>query len=58
VKEIFLEAAELADKAARDAYLDKAGEADAGVRERVEALFRSHEPDGSFLGTWRPWCPT
>ena len=51
VKEIFLEAAELSDEAARAAYLDKACGADAGVRERVEALLRSHDPEGSFLGT-------
>ena len=51
VKEIFLEAAELSDEAARAAYLDQACGADAGVRERVEALLRSHDPEGSFLGT-------
>jgi formylglycine-generating enzyme required for sulfatase activity len=51
VKEIFLEAADLSDEAARAAYLDKACGADAGVRERVEALLCSHDPDGSFLGT-------
>jgi serine/threonine protein kinase len=50
-KEIFLEAADLSDEAARTAYLDKACGADAGVRERVEALLRSHDPEGSFLGT-------
>src|SRR5215467_9074418 len=51
VKAIFLEAAELSDEAARAAYLDKACGADAGVRDRVEALLRSHDPEGSFLGT-------
>src|SRR6516162_11017445 len=51
VKAIFLEAAEISDEAARAAYLDKACGADAGVRERVEALLRSHDPEGSFLGT-------
>ena len=51
VKEIFLEAAELSDEAGRAAYLDKACGADTGVRERVEALLRSHDPEGSFLGT-------
>src|SRR5215472_6157989 len=50
VKELFLEAAELSDEAARAAHLDKACGADAGVRERVEALLRSHDPEGSFLG--------
>jgi eukaryotic-like serine/threonine-protein kinase len=49
VKEIFLEAAEMSDEAARAAYLDKACGVDAGVRERVEALLRSHDPEGSFL---------
>src|SRR5207302_1522087 len=51
VKEIFLEAAELPDEAARAAYLDRACGGDAGLRARVEALLRSHDPDGSFLGT-------
>src|SRR5262249_5310329 len=51
VKEVFLEAAELPDEAARAAYLHKACAADAGGRERVEALLRSHDPEGSFLGT-------
>src|SRR5215831_16789899 len=51
VKEIFLEAADLSDEAARAAYLDEACGADTGVRERVEALLRSHDPAGSFLGT-------
>src|SRR6516165_9846314 len=51
VKEIFLEAAEVPDESARAAYLDKACGGDAGVRERVEALLRSHDPEGSFLGT-------
>src|SRR5262249_11459219 len=51
VKEIFLEAADLSDKTARAAYLDKACGGDAGARERVEALLRAHDPDGSFLAT-------
>src|SRR5215470_13737316 len=51
VKEIFLEAAELPDEAARTAFLDRACGGDAGLRSRVEALLRSHDPDGSFLGT-------
>ncbi len=51
VKEIFLEAAELSDEGVRAAYLDRACGGDAGLRERVEALLRSHDPDGSFLGT-------
>jgi eukaryotic-like serine/threonine-protein kinase len=51
VKEIFLEAADLPDEAARTAHLDRACSGDAGLRNRVEALLRSHHPDGSFLGT-------
>ena len=51
VKEIFLDAAELPDEPARAAYLDRACGGDAGLRERVEALLRSHDPAGSFLGT-------
>ena len=51
VKEIFLVAVEQADAAARVAYLDRACGGDAGLRGRVEALLRSHDPDGSFLGT-------
>ncbi|HJZ59854.1 MAG TPA: hypothetical protein VKE74_33240, partial [Gemmataceae bacterium] len=50
VKEIFLGATELPDEAARVAYLDLACGGDAPLRERVEALLRSHDPDGSFLG--------
>lgn len=51
VKEVFLEAAEQPDDAARTAYLDRACAEDAGLRERVEALLRNHDPAGSFLGT-------
>ena len=50
VKEIFLQAAEQQDEAARAAYLDRACAGDAGLRDRVEALLRSHDPAGSFLG--------
>jgi WD40 repeat protein/serine/threonine protein kinase len=49
VKEVFLLATDLPDGAARAAYLDEACEGDAELRERVEALLRSHDPDGSFL---------
>jgi hypothetical protein len=48
-KEIFLEAVDLPDGAARVAYLDRACGNDAGLRNRVETLLRSHDPDGSFL---------
>jgi eukaryotic-like serine/threonine-protein kinase len=51
VKEIFLEAAEQPDEAARDAYLDRACGGDATLRDRVKALLRSHDPAGSFLGS-------
>src|SRR5437879_4601807 len=51
VKEIFLGATEQPDEAARAAYLDRACGGDAGLRERVEALLRSHDPAGSFLGS-------
>ncbi|HVS40171.1 MAG TPA: protein kinase, partial [Gemmataceae bacterium] len=50
VKEIFLKAAELPDEAARTGYLDKVCGGDADLRARVEALLRSHDPAGSFLG--------
>src|SRR5215471_3240528 len=51
VREIFLEAAELSGESARAEYLGGACQGDAGLRARVEALLRSHDPDGSFLGT-------
>ena len=51
VKEIFLEAAEQPDETARAAFLDRSCGSDAELRVRVEALLRSHVPDGSFLGT-------
>jgi serine/threonine protein kinase len=51
VKEIFLEAAEREDEAARTAYLDGVCGSDVGLRARVEALLRNHDPEGSFLGT-------
>jgi hypothetical protein len=51
VKEIFLEAAELPDEAARAAFLDRTCGGDVDLRARVEALLRSHDPAGSFLGT-------
>ena len=51
VKEVFVEAVELPDEAARSAFLARACGGDAGLRDRVEALLRSHDPAGSFLGT-------
>ena len=51
IKEIFLTATEQLDAAARVRYLDRACSGDAGLRDRVEALLRCHDPAGSFLGT-------
>ncbi len=51
VKEVFLGATEQPDAAARAAYLDRACGDDTGLRERIEALLRSHDSAGSFLGT-------
>ena len=51
VKEIFLEAAEQPDEGAQAAYLDRVCGGDTALKGRVEALLRSHIPDGSFLGT-------
>jgi hypothetical protein len=49
VKQLFLEAVEQPDEAARVAYLDRACGSDAALRARVEALLRAHDPAGSFL---------
>ncbi|MFO0957042.1 MAG: serine/threonine-protein kinase [Isosphaeraceae bacterium] len=49
VKEIFLEAAERRDRALRIAYLDRACGGDDELRNRVEALLRSHDEGGSIL---------
>src|SRR5262245_36375927 len=49
VKDVFLVAADLPDEAARAAFLDEACGGDAELRGRVEALLRSHDPEGSFL---------
>jgi eukaryotic-like serine/threonine-protein kinase len=51
VKDVFLGAVDLPDEAARAVYLDRACGGDAELRARVEALLRSHDPAGSFLGT-------
>ncbi|QDU21949.1 bifunctional serine/threonine-protein kinase/formylglycine-generating enzyme family protein [Urbifossiella limnaea] len=51
VKEVFLAAAELPEGAARSAFLDRSCGGDADLRGRVEVLLRSHDPEGSFLGT-------
>src|SRR5262249_15770312 len=51
IKDIFLAAAELPDRAAQIGYWESVCGDDAALRERVEALLRSHDPAGSFLGT-------
>ncbi|HEX4610460.1 MAG TPA: serine/threonine-protein kinase, partial [Urbifossiella sp.] len=50
-REIFLALIDLPDPTARATYLDTACGTDGALRERVEALVRSHEAAGSFLGT-------
>src|SRR5215831_12601102 len=46
VKSLFLEASELADPAERAAYLERECGADAGLRQRVEALLAAHDGGG------------
>jgi serine/threonine protein kinase len=46
---IFLTALEKNDPAEQAAYLEEAGAGDAALRQRVEALLRSHGGAGSFL---------
>jgi serine/threonine protein kinase/formylglycine-generating enzyme required for sulfatase activity len=48
--EIFMALLDLPDAAARAAYLDRACDGDPALRTKVEALFRSHETAGTFLG--------
>jgi serine/threonine protein kinase len=47
---IFMAALEQSTPEHRAAFLDEACAGDAALRERVEALLRSHEQGGSFLG--------
>src|SRR5436309_1418608 len=47
---IFMEALERETPAQRSDYLDAACGGDAALRQRVEALLRSHEQAGNFLG--------
>src|SRR5262249_26985759 len=49
-RDIFLALLDLPDEAAKAAYLDRACGGNAALRARVEALIRSHENAGSFLG--------
>src|SRR5262245_30676077 len=46
---IFAEAVQIADPAARDAYLDRACAGDAALRREVEGLLAAHDGAGSFL---------
>jgi serine/threonine protein kinase/Leucine-rich repeat (LRR) protein len=50
-RDIFLALLDLPDAASRSAYLDTACAGDAALRAQVEALLRSHDTAGSFLGT-------
>jgi uncharacterized protein (TIGR03067 family) len=49
-RDIFLALLDLPDEAAKAAYLERACGGNAALRVRVEALIRSHENAGSFLG--------
>src|SRR5262245_38602341 len=51
---IFLEALDQPDPARRSDYLDSACAGDPALRERVEALLRSHEQAGEFMGKPAP----
>src|SRR5260370_7602314 len=51
-RDIFLALLDLPDAKARATYLDRACGGDDALRKRVEALLRSHDSAGSFLG-----CP-
>jgi hypothetical protein len=46
---VFMTALEKADSAQRKAYLDEVCAGDAAMRDRIEALLRSHEREGKFL---------
>jgi tetratricopeptide (TPR) repeat protein/serine/threonine protein kinase len=48
---IFIEALELADPAARAAFLDRACGADRALRQRVERLLQRHQQDDSFMAS-------
>src|SRR6266851_7036974 len=49
VKEIFLATVEKTSAAERAAFLDEACGGDAAMRQRVEALLKAHDEQGSFL---------
>ena len=48
---VFAEAMEIADPAARRAYLDRACAGDAALRQEVESLLAAHEQAGDFMNT-------
>jgi WD40 repeat protein len=53
-RSIFLEALDQADPTQRSAYLDKACAGDAALRQRVEALLKTHSEAGGFLDKLAP----
>lgn len=50
-RDIFLAAIEIADPAQRDAFVEEACDADAGLRAQVQALLRNHAQASQFLET-------
>jgi WD40 repeat protein/serine/threonine protein kinase len=48
-RELFIQAIQIEDSAARTVYLDQACGADAALRQRVDALLNAFEQAGSFL---------
>src|SRR6516162_2105032 len=53
-RSIFLEALDQADPTQRSAYLDEACAGDAALRQRVEALLKTHSEAGGFLDKLAP----
>src|SRR5262249_3873610 len=53
-RSIFLEALEREDPTERSAYLDTACAGDVALRQRVDALLKSHAQAGSFLDKLAP----
>ena len=51
---IFLEALDKVDPSERSAFLDTACDGNLPLRQRVEALLKSHDTAGSFLGKLAP----
>src|SRR6516165_5212981 len=50
-REIFFQALDRDNPAEQAAYLDEACASDAALRQRIEALLRSHAKAGDFMGT-------